>query len=201
MNFNADAMSTERNYGIVDRDPEDVTDVQRDLRSGLGDGERHAADAREPDVHAPRSCRRRTRSRACSTHINSAQTHARRRGSCTSRTTACAPRSAPRRQRGVTVRVILEDPTDTSIRAYLKGLGIPVQIADAFYLHSEADHRGRRRVRRLGEHVVHVADEEPRGRRARVRAGGVRADPGAVRDRLDERDDAGAVARATSTSA
>jgi len=28
MNFNTDAMNRERNYGVVDRDPEDVTDVQ-----------------------------------------------------------------------------------------------------------------------------------------------------------------------------
>jgi len=28
MNFNPDAMTTERNYGFVDQDPEDVTDVQ-----------------------------------------------------------------------------------------------------------------------------------------------------------------------------
>ena len=43
MNFNADAMVNERNYGIVDKDPEDVADLQLDLRARLGARERRDA--------------------------------------------------------------------------------------------------------------------------------------------------------------
>ncbi|MBA3541518.1 MAG: hypothetical protein H0T79_18035 [Deltaproteobacteria bacterium] len=138
MNFNYDAMSSERNYGIVDRDPEDVADVaaifEMDWASGGG----------EPPKPADLSCTRLIVSPNNSKLrilelINSATATLDVEVLYLSETSVRNAVGAAK-ARGVSVRVILaesqnEEP-DTSI-AYLKGLGIPVKIATSFYLHAK----------------------------------------------------------------
>lgn len=134
MNFNAEAMRSERNYGIVDRDPEDISDVQSIFEQDWA-----MANGKTP-MPANLTCTRLVVSPANSKsrileHINSAQStldvelmYISEDGVRTAIGSA--------KGRGVTVRAILSDPADPSI-PYLKGLSIPVRIADTFYLHSK----------------------------------------------------------------
>lgn len=137
MNFNVDAFragSGERNYGIVDRDPEDISDVQAifeqdwAMANGL------------PVMPANLTCTRlvvsptNSKSRLLA-HINSAQSTLDVELMYISED-SIRMAIGDAKSRGVTVRAILEDPQDESI-PYLTGLGIPVRIADTFYLHSK----------------------------------------------------------------
>ncbi|MEO8549099.1 MAG: phospholipase D-like domain-containing protein [Kofleriaceae bacterium] len=140
MNFNASAMDQERNYGFVDRDPEDVTDVQTifDQDWALANGTTPAV----PDL----SCTRLIISPVNAgprilAHINSAQTTL---DVEVLYITDASIRNAVAnaKGRGVAVRVILEDPNDTpdnaGIAAYFASAGIPVKYAfDQFYLHAK----------------------------------------------------------------
>ncbi len=136
-NFNLDAMratSGERNYGIVDKDPEDVADVQAIFEQdwAMANG--------EPVMPANLACTRLvvspTNSRArIVEHIKSAQATLDVELMYISED-AVRMAIGDAKTRGVTVRAILSDPQDESI-PYLKGLGIPVRIAQSFMLHSK----------------------------------------------------------------
>lgn len=134
MNFNVDAMRSERNYGIVDRDPEDVADVEaifeQDWAMANGQAPKPA------DLTCTRLVVSPTNSKArLLDHINSAQTTLDVELMYISED-AIRMAIGAAKSRGVAVRAILEDPNDESI-PYLQGLGIPVRIADTFYLHSK----------------------------------------------------------------
>jgi len=140
MNFNLDAMQNERNYGMVDKDPEDVADVQRifDQDWGLANGQMPpAADlACTRLIVSPANAEQRLYE-----HIYGAQTtldiealYVTDSGLRTAITNA--------KSHGANVRIILEDPSDQpqnqSAADYFKGLGIPVKFASTqFYLHAK----------------------------------------------------------------
>jgi cardiolipin synthase A/B len=141
MNFNTDAMNRERNYGVVDRDPEDVTDLQAifDEDWALANNNKNPP---VPDL---------TCTRLIVSPINSNQRILALIASA--QTTldvevlyitdvVVQNYVAAAHDRGVTVRVILEDPNDTAANAgmatFLGGKGIPVKFAiDQFYLHAK----------------------------------------------------------------
>ncbi|MFT3693096.1 MAG: phospholipase D-like domain-containing protein [Kofleriaceae bacterium] len=140
MNFNATAMTMERNYGFVDRDPEDVTDLQAVFEQDWALA--NAQQAALPDF---------TCTRLIISPVNSNQRILEHIASAT-RTldiealyiTDAIVRNyvAAAADRGVVVRVILEDPNDTpdnaGIAAFLMPHDIPVKYAvDQFYLHAK----------------------------------------------------------------
>lgn len=141
MNFNADAMSRERNYGVVDRDPEDVTDLQAifDQDWALANGNKNAP---PPDL----TCTRLIVSPVNSNQrilelIKSAQTTLDVEVLYIT-DVSVQNYVAAAHDRGVTVRVILSDPSDTpnntGMAMFLGGKGIPVEYAiDQFYLHAK----------------------------------------------------------------
>jgi len=140
MNFNVDAMNNERNYGMVDRDPEDVADVQAIFEQdwALANGQTPAA----PDL----SCTRLIVSPVNATQrlnefIASAHTTLDIEVLYVTDVTLRNAIGAAK-NRGVNVRVILEDPSDQASNAdtttYFKGLGIPVKyVTNQFYLHAK----------------------------------------------------------------
>lgn len=135
MNFNADAMSNERNYGVIDRDPEDVTDLQAifdmDWAAAGNETAKPANLACTRLIVSPNNSKQRVIEL-----VNSAMSTLDIELLYLSETNV---RNAvgQAKQRGVTVRAILEDPTDASI-PYLTGLGIPVKFPpDSIYLHAK----------------------------------------------------------------
>ncbi|CAN5750045.1 hypothetical protein BH11MYX3_BH11MYX3_46850 [soil metagenome] len=135
MNFNIDAMSNERNYGVIDKDPEDVSDLMAifDMDWALAGNEapRPADLTCTRLIVSPNNSRQRVIEL-----INSAKSTLELELMYLSET---AVRNAvgQAKQRGVTVRVILEDPTDESV-TFLTGLGIPVKFPpSSIYLHSK----------------------------------------------------------------
>jgi phosphatidylserine/phosphatidylglycerophosphate/cardiolipin synthase-like enzyme len=135
MNFNLDAMSTERNHGVIDRDPEDVADVQAIFEMDWALAGNEAPKPANLDctrlIVSPNNSRQRIIE-----HVNSAKTTLELELMYLSET---AVRNAvgQAKMRGVNVRVILEDPTDESV-AFLTGLGIPVKFPPAsIFLHSK----------------------------------------------------------------
>ncbi|MDB4953868.1 MAG: cardiolipin synthase [Myxococcales bacterium] len=140
MNFNVDAMNNERNYGFVDRDLEDVADVQSVFEQdwALANGMQAAA----PNL----SCTRLIISPVNSTQriltfINGAHQTLDLEVLYVSDVNVRNAIGAAK-QRGVTVRVILEDPSDQAGNAatttYLKNLGIPVKyVTTQFYNHAK----------------------------------------------------------------
>jgi len=140
MNFNIDAMNNERNYGMVDKDPEDVADLQAVFEQDWALANGHQAVI--PDL----SCTRLIISPNNSTtrllaFINSATTTL---DVEVLYITDANVRNAigAAKNRGVNVRVILEDPSDQNSNAdtttYLKNLNIPVKYANnQFYLHAK----------------------------------------------------------------
>jgi phosphatidylserine/phosphatidylglycerophosphate/cardiolipin synthase-like enzyme len=133
-NFNVDAMRTERNYGIVDRDIEDIADVQ-----SIFDADWQLASGGTP-ITANLACTRLIVSPTNSKqrlleHINSATTSLDVEVMYISETSV-RDAIAAAKNRGVNVRVIVNEPTDESI-VYLKSLGIPVKTPATFYLHAK----------------------------------------------------------------
>ncbi len=140
MNFNADAMVKERNYGFVDRDPEDVTDIQ-----AIFDQDWQLARGMTPPT-ANLECTRMIVSPVNSNQriydfINSATTtldvEVLYITDATIRNAVAAAHD-----RGATVRVILSDPSSTASNAgvatFMQQHGIPVRYAvDQFYLHAK----------------------------------------------------------------
>lgn len=136
MNFNLDAMDTERNYGAIDKDPEDLADLQEIFEYDwkLANG---ATTLPPVDLSCTRLIVSPTNSKArLLQHIASAKTtldlEIMYLSEADIRDAVLAAKS-----RGVTVRVILEDPTDQSI-PMLKAAGIPVkQPPSSIYLHAK----------------------------------------------------------------
>lgn len=134
MNFNVDAMNIERNYGMVDKDPEDVADVQ-----ALFDMDWAAAGG-EPPQPADLSCTRlivspnNAKQRLLELIDSATQTlevEVMYLAETSVRTAVGAAK-----MRGVDVRVLLSENTDEAI-PYLRGLSIPVKFPTSFYLHSK----------------------------------------------------------------
>jgi len=133
-NFNAGAMTTERNYAIIDRDPDDVADVRAIFESDWAAGP-------APDL----SCTRLIVSPVNSQqrildHVNSAKTtldievlYVTEPGLIDAIVAAAG--------RGVAVRVMLSDtvknPVNTSTQAMFVSKGIPTKILLANYLHAK----------------------------------------------------------------
>jgi phosphatidylserine/phosphatidylglycerophosphate/cardiolipin synthase-like enzyme len=140
MNFNGDAMTTERNYGFVDQDPEDVTDIQNVFEMDW-----QLAQGKTP-VAADLECTRMIVSPINSFQgvlglINGAQTTLDVEVMYIADATIQAA-IANATSRGVTVRVIVEDPEDTTqnagVAAFMATRGIPVKYAiQQFYLHAK----------------------------------------------------------------
>ncbi len=136
MNFNLDAMDTERNYGAIDKDPEDLADLQEIFEYDwkLANG---ATTLPPVDLSCTRLIVSPTNSKQrLLQHIASAKTTLDLEIMYLSegdiRDAVLAAKS-----RGVTVRVILEDPMDQSI-PMLKAAGITVkQPPSSIYLHSK----------------------------------------------------------------
>ena len=133
-NWNVDAMRNERNYGIVDRDSEDIADVQ-----AIFDADWQLATGGAP-VAANLACTRLIVSPTNSKqrlleHINSAKTSLDVEVMYISETSV-RDAIAAAKNRGVDVRVIVNEPTDESI-VHLKSLGIPIKTPATFYLHAK----------------------------------------------------------------
>jgi len=134
MNFNVDAMSDERNYGMVDRDPDDVADVQ-----AIFDQDWATAGNESPQA-ADISCTRLVISPTNAKprileHINSAQQTLELQLMYLSETDVRAAVLAAQ-QRGVAVRMIISDDTDESIPP-LKAAGVQVKKSTTYYLHAK----------------------------------------------------------------
>jgi phosphatidylserine/phosphatidylglycerophosphate/cardiolipin synthase-like enzyme len=134
MNWNVDAMRTERNYGIVDRDIEDIADVQAIFEQdwAMANG--------MPVMPANLTCTRlivsptNSRTRLVE-HIDSAKTSLDVEVMYISEV-AIRDAIAAAKNRGVDVRLIVNEPTDEAV-VYLKGLGIPVKTPETFYGHAK----------------------------------------------------------------
>ncbi len=140
MNFNIDAMNNERNYGMVDKDPEDVADVQRvfDQDWALANGETPpAADlACTRLIVSPTNAGQRLYETIYAAHqtLDIESLYITDSGLRTAITNA--------KNHGANVRIILEDPSDQPQNAqaatYFQGLGIPVKfVTNQFYLHAK----------------------------------------------------------------
>ncbi len=135
MNFNVDAMNNERNYGMVDRDADDVADVQSIFDQDW------AMSAGEPPQPADLACTRLVVSPTNSKvrileHINNAQSTLDLQIMYMSETSVRDAVIAAK-GRGVAVRVILGDNTDDAI-PMLKAAGIPVKTStNSYYLHAK----------------------------------------------------------------
>lgn len=132
-NFNVDAMSKERNYGLVDRDPDDVADAQAVFDMDW------AAAGGEPVMTADLGC-----TRLIVSPNNAKQRILELIGSATSTLevevmylseTTVRNAIGAAKQRGVDVRVIIDDPQDASV-PFFTGLGIPVR-QPSFMLHAK----------------------------------------------------------------
>jgi phosphatidylserine/phosphatidylglycerophosphate/cardiolipin synthase-like enzyme len=140
MNFNADAMANERNYGMVDKDAEDVADVQ-----AVFDQDWALANGGTPPA-ANLDCTRLIVSPVNATQrlnelIASANTSLDVEVLYVTDVTLRNAIGAAK-TRGANVRVILEDPSDqpqnTDTTTFLENLGIPVKYANTqFYLHAK----------------------------------------------------------------
>jgi phosphatidylserine/phosphatidylglycerophosphate/cardiolipin synthase-like enzyme len=140
MNFNVDAMNNERNYGFVDKDAEDIADIQAvfDQDWAMANGQTPAP----PNL----SCTRMIISPVNSTQrvlafINGSKTTLEVEALyITDATVRNAIGGA--KNRGVAVRVILESPSDQNSNAdtatYFKNVGVPVKfVTNQFYLHAK----------------------------------------------------------------
>ena len=135
MNFNYDAMDNERNYGMVDRDPEDVADVQAifeqdwQLANGMPATAANLACTRL--VVSPTNAKQRLID-----HINSATSSLDVEVMYVSDMQVQSAIGAAK-TRGVNVRVIILESTDPSV-TYFKSVGIPVKTPpNTFYLHAK----------------------------------------------------------------
>lgn len=136
MNFNVDAMSRERNYGLIDRDLEDVADAQAiydmDWAAGGGEPVQVADLACTRLIVSPNNAKQRLLEL-----INSAKQTLEIEALYVSEITI---RNAigMAKQRGVAVRVLLESGDDNVDAAtYFQGQGIEVHQASNFLLHAK----------------------------------------------------------------
>lgn len=142
MNFNVGAMQNERNYGMVDTDLEDVNDVQLifDQDFALAQGQ----SPKPPDLSCTRLIISPNNAKVrLLEHVASAKTTLDVEALYVTDVNVRNAIGAAK-QRGVAVRVILEDPANdveqnTDTTAYMTAQGIPVKYAptSAFYLHAK----------------------------------------------------------------
>ena len=140
MNFNADAMTKERNYGFVDTDARDVADVAAIFAM---DWALAGAEAPKP---ADLTCTRLVVSPVNAeakmlAHVNGAKTTIEVEALYVTETSLRNAIGAAA-DRGVAVRVIIEDPTDqpqnAATRTFFENKQIPVHYAvGQFYLHAK----------------------------------------------------------------
>ncbi len=133
-NWNIDAMSSERNYGIVDRDPEDIADLQAifDQDWAVSNG--------QPLNPANLECTRLIVSPTNAKvrildHIKSATQTLDLELMYISETNVQSEILAAK-ARGVTVRLLIGDPADDSVPT-MKMAGIPVKEPGPFSLHAK----------------------------------------------------------------
>jgi len=140
MNFNIDAMQNERNYGMVDKDPEDVADVQaifeQDWALANGGTPPAANLGCTRLIVSPANAQQRLYETIYGAH-GTLDIEALYVTDSSMRTAITHAKSS-----GATVRIILEEPSDQPQNAdaatYYKGLGIPVKYAsNQFYLHAK----------------------------------------------------------------
>lgn len=135
-NFNVDAMRNERNYGLIDRDADDIADLQaifnQDWASGGG----------EPAMPADLSCTRLIVSPSNSMAriidlIASANTSLVVEALYVSET-GVRDAIAAAKQRGAEVRVILDPSSDNAdTKAFFGARGIAVRDANGFFNHAK----------------------------------------------------------------
>ena len=134
MNFNVDAMSQERNYGMVDRDPKDVADAAKLFKMDWASAGNETA--QPADISCTRLIVSPNNAKARIVElIESARSTLEVQVMYLSEDTVRMAIGAAK-MRGVDVRVILNEATDESI-PYLRGLGIPVKIGKGYYLHAK----------------------------------------------------------------
>jgi phosphatidylserine/phosphatidylglycerophosphate/cardiolipin synthase-like enzyme len=134
MNWNLDAFRNERNYGIVDRDIEDIADAQaifeQDWAMASGQMVQSANLACTRLIVSPTNSKTRLLE-----HINSAKTTLDVEVMYVSETSIRDAIIAAQ-NRGVTVRVIINEPTDPAV-ANFKAAGIVVKTPATFYCHAK----------------------------------------------------------------
>ncbi|MGN6108977.1 MAG: phospholipase D-like domain-containing protein [Kofleriaceae bacterium] len=136
MNFNIDAMNRERNYGIIDRDAEDVADLravfEMDWAAGGGEAPRPADLACTRLVVSPNNSKARILAL-----IESATRKLDVEAIYVSEVTVRNAIAAAK-DRGVAVRVILDgSPDNADTKTFFVGRGIPVHDASGFYNHAK----------------------------------------------------------------
>jgi cardiolipin synthase len=135
-NFNNDAMSRERNYGLVDKDPDDVADAKaifaQDWAAGGGEPVMIADLACTRLVVSPNNAKVRILE-----HINRATQKLDVEAIYVSEMEVRDAIGAAK-QRGVTVRAIIEGTTDNAETInYFRGIGIEVHTEMTFYNHAK----------------------------------------------------------------
>jgi phosphatidylserine/phosphatidylglycerophosphate/cardiolipin synthase-like enzyme len=134
-NWNYDAFVSERNYGFVDRDAEDIADTQAvfdaDWASANGTSTTPADLTCTRLIVSPTNSKQRLLE-----HINTATTKLDVEAMYVTETTIRNAIGAAK-TRGAEVRVIVNEATDDSV-TYFKSLGIPVKTpGGAFFLHAK----------------------------------------------------------------
>jgi phosphatidylserine/phosphatidylglycerophosphate/cardiolipin synthase-like enzyme len=135
-NFNVDAMDRERNYGIVNRDPDDVADLQAifemDWAAGGGEPPKPADLACTRLIVSPNNAKQRLLEL-----VNGAQSTLEVEAIYVSEITM---RNAigQAAQRGVNVRVILDGSSENAdTKTYFTNVGVPVRDANGFFNHAK----------------------------------------------------------------
>jgi phosphatidylserine/phosphatidylglycerophosphate/cardiolipin synthase-like enzyme len=135
-NFNVDAMSSERNYGFIDRDPNDVADIKAifDMDWAAGGGET----AQPADLACTRLIVSPNNSRMRILELIDGATSTLEVEALYVSETNVRNAIGAAKQRGVDVRVILETEEDTDDTvAFFRARGIEVHRATTFYLHAK----------------------------------------------------------------
>jgi phosphatidylserine/phosphatidylglycerophosphate/cardiolipin synthase-like enzyme len=136
MNFNVDAMSSERNYGMITRDPDDLADTKAifdmDWAGGGGEPPKPADLACTRLIVSPNNAKQRLVD-----FIKSAQTKLDVEAMYVADDGVRAA-IVDAKKRGVEVRVILETSSDNAeVKALFVANGITVKGAGSFYLHAK----------------------------------------------------------------
>ncbi len=133
-NWNQDAFTSERNYGVIDRDPEDISDLQAVFNQDWALASGQTVEVLDLSctrlIVSPTNSRQRILE-----HIGSATATLDIEAMYVSETNVRNAIGAAK-TRGVNVRVITNEATDESV-VYFKGLGIPVKTPKPFSLHAK----------------------------------------------------------------
>jgi phosphatidylserine/phosphatidylglycerophosphate/cardiolipin synthase-like enzyme len=136
MNFNVDAMSSERNYGMITRDPDDLADIKAifdmDWAGGGGEPPKPADLACTRLIVSPNNAKQRIND-----FIKSAKSTLDVEAMYIADDGVRAA-IVDAKKRGVDVRVILESSSDNAeVKALFMANGITVKGPGSFYLHSK----------------------------------------------------------------